>query len=150
MLSKKDSIKLILGCLLVLCLSILSVYLRYGSNSFKKTEDIKIVTESESKIETVNQNSIKTDKDSMVVDKNSRTFRDSLNISDSEALKLSRKIFKLGITDYITLEDITFSDMGDIYFKAIDSSNTYDFHLKMNSLEIITISDGNTYIYDSL
>ncbi len=94
---------------------------------------------------------VKSERDEMVIDKNSRTLRDCLNISDEDALKMSRKIFELGITDFIELEDIVYSDIGDITFTAIsDTGNKYYFHLKMKSLEIITISDGTTYLYNSL
>ena len=94
---------------------------------------------------------IKSERDEMVIDKNSRTLRDSLNISDEDALKMSRKIFELGITDFIELKDIVYSDIGDITFTAIsDIGNKYYFHLNASPLEIITISDSTTYLYNAL
>ncbi len=141
---------LIIASLFFIILVFLIVNLRNGNSLVNKNNSIVSNINIEKKV-SLDSSNVFSEKDEMVIDKNSRTFRDSLNISDEDSLKISRKIFKLGITDFIELENITYSDLGDIYFIAIsDSGHKYNFHLKMNSLEIITISDDTTYLYNAL
>ena len=149
-MKKEGSVILIISSLLFLTLVFLIANLGNRNSLVNENNSIVSNVNTEKKV-SLDSSNVFSEKDEMVIDKNSRILRDSLNISDEDSLKISRKIFKFGITDFIELENITYSDLGDIYFTAIsDSGHKYDFHLKMNSLEIITISDDTTYLYNAL
>lgn len=147
---KKMSFGTVLIVLVLLIITIASIcFVRY--RHIELSNDYYDFKDSDVEVASTGVSNIKSERDEMVIDKNSRTLRDSLNISDKDALKMSRKIFELGITDFIELKDIVYSDIGDITFTAIsDTGNKYYFHLNASPLEIIIISDGTTYLYNAL
>ena len=147
---KKMNFGTVLIVLVLLITTIASICF-VGYRHIELSNDYYDFKDSDVEVTSTRVSNIKSERDEMVIDKNSRTLRDSLNISDEDALKMSRKIFELGITDFIELKDIVYSDIGDITFTAISNTgNKYDFYLNSSPLEIITISDDTTYLYNAL